>query len=122
MPIKEYISGEKGVIAVYVDERNQSDVIDFLENLAESDQKKVIHLFDLFCRQGRIWNEEKFKKEEGPIWAFKSFQVRILCAFLPGRRKPSVLLLHGLHKKADKLSRSDLDKAQLMFGNILKSI
>ena len=122
MPIKEYISGEKGVIAVYVDERNQSDVIDFLENLAESDQKKVIHLFDLFCRQGRIWNEEKFKKEEGPIWAFKSFQVRILCAFLPGKSKPTVLLLHGLHKKADKLSRSDLDKAQLMFGNILKSI
>ena len=121
MPIKIYVQGEKGDIAAFVDETGKSDVIDFIESLPDSDQKKVANLFNLFCQQGRIWNEVKFKKEEGPIWAFKSFQVRILCAFLPRKPKPTVLLLHGLHKKADKLSRSDLDKAKLIFENILKS-
>jgi hypothetical protein len=122
MPIKIYVQGEKADIAVFIDETGKSDVIDFIESLPDSDQEKVANLFNLFCQQGRIWNEEKFKKEEGRIWAFKSFQVRILCAFLPRKLKPTVLLLHALHKKADRLARSDVKKARFLLDNILKSI
>ncbi|MGO9482845.1 MAG: type II toxin-antitoxin system RelE/ParE family toxin [Candidatus Kryptoniota bacterium] len=121
MSIKEYTSGEKADIVVNVDQGGSCEVTDFIEGLDDSDQRKVLHLFEMFCEQGQIRNEEKFNHEDGPIYAFKSFQVRILCAFLPGRRKRTVILLYGLKKKQDKLPKPDLKKAQLLYDNIVKS-
>lgn len=122
MPVEELASGKNGEIAVYVDYLGQCEVLQFIENLSPSDQKKVLHLFNLFCEMGEIRNEEKFKHEEGKVYAFKSFQIRILCGFLPVTGKRKVVLLHGLKKKTDRLPRSDLKKAQLLFDNIINSI
>lgn len=121
MTLKEYVSGEKASIVVYVDENDQCKVVDFIEELEESDQKKVVHLFKMFCELGQIRNEEKFKNEDGPIYAFKSFQVRILCAFLPITGKRTNVLLLGLKKQRDRIAKSDLKKARLLYDNIMKS-
>ncbi len=122
MSVKEYVSGEKADIVVNVDQGGKCEVADFIDELEESDQKKVVHLFKMFCESGQIRNEEKFKNEDGPIYAFKSFQVRILCAFLPVTGKRTVILLLGLKKQKDRLAKSDLKKAQLLFDNIINSI
>jgi phage-related protein len=122
MTIKQLTSGIKGEIAVQVDEAGRCEVLEFIERLQESDQKKIINLFNLFCTMGEIKNEEKFDHEEGKIYAFKSYQIRFLCAFLPTIGKRRVILLHAFKKKTGRLSKSDLEKAQLLFGKIMKSI
>ncbi len=122
MAIKQLTSGIKGKIAVHVDEAGGCEVLEFIERLQESDQKKIINLFNLFCAQGEIRNEEKFKHEEGKTYAFKSYQIRFLCAFLPTLGKRRVVLLHAFKKKTYRLSKSDLEKAQLLFDKIMKSI
>lgn len=121
MPIKQLKSGIKGEIAVYIDDRGRCEVLDFAEQLPPSDQKKVLNLFNLFCEHGEIRNEEKFKHEDGRIFAFKSFQIRILCAFLPISGKRRVVLLHALKKKTDRLSKADLKKAKQLFDTIRES-
>ena len=121
MPIKQLTSGTKGDIKVYVDDAGRCEVQDFIEALSASDQKKVLNLFRLFCEQGEIRNEEKFRHEDGSIYAFKSFQIRILCGFLPVAGKRTVVLLHALKKKTDKLSKSDLKKAKQLFDTIRES-
>ncbi len=73
MQIKEFVTGEKADIAVLVDEYGGCDVVDFIEKLGEPDQRKVIHLFNMFCAKGEIRNEEKFMHEAGKIFAFKSY-------------------------------------------------
>ncbi len=118
MSVKQIQSGPKGEIAVCVDESGRCQVLEFIEALSEPDQKKVLNLFKLFCDQGEIRNEEKFKHEDGPIYAFKSFQLRILCGFLPVKGKRTIVLVHALKKKTDRLSKSDLKKAKQLLENI----
>ena len=63
----------------------------------------MLALFQRLAEVGRIENRERFKSL-GPrgrgLWEFKSFQIRILGDFRPGRR---LLLAHGLRKKSDEL-------------------
>lgn len=61
---------------------------------------------------GSIHNSQKFKKLEEvdgySIWEFKSFQLRFLGGFAPGR---IFLVAHGLKKKRDAHKRRNLQKA-----------
>jgi hypothetical protein len=77
--------------------------------LDESDRAKVLALFQRLADTGRITNEEKFKRVEGTeLFEFKSFQVRLLGDFRPGHR---FVVTHGLRKKKDKHSKTDIDTA-----------
>ena len=120
LKIREYVAGENANIAVVVNDYGECDVLDFIEGLSESDQRKVVHLFRLFCERGEIRNEEKFKHEAGKIFALKSFQVRILAAFLPASEKRTLVLLHAFKKKSDKLKASDLERAQALYEKTIK--
>ena len=70
----------------------------------------------LFVRmgdEGSIRNEEKFKSIEGTKYcAFKSFQLRVVCRFQPGRR---LILLCGLRKKKDRYPPAEIERANRIF-------
>ncbi len=118
MLIRQLASGSRGEISVHVDETGRCEVLDFIERLSDPDLKRVLNLLRLFCDQGEIRNEEKFQHEEDNIYAFKSFQVRILCTFLPTTGKRLVVLLHAFRKKKSPLSKSDLKKAKLLSDSV----
>jgi len=81
---------------------------EFLEDLDASDQQKLAALFERMAETGKIGNTQKFKKEEGHIFAFKSFRIRV------GRFQVqrTWFLTHGFNKKSDHWPRSELDKAE----------
>jgi phage-related protein len=82
---------------------------DFIEGLERPDQKKVVALLQRAADFGPPINEEKFKKlnSEG-IYEFKSYQVRIFCAFEKGR---IIILTHGFAKKSGKTPRHEIERA-----------
>lgn len=82
-----------------------------MELLPKSDRRKVAALFDLFADFGEIRNREKFVLEEKPIFAFKSFRIRICCFFIPNASRRSIVLTHGFIKKKDDMPKEELDRA-----------
>ena len=118
MPIELLVKGKKADIYAYLKENGESHVVDFIEHLNVSEQKKITRHLEFFAERGELRNREKFRVEEKPIYAFKSFQVRILCFFLPNAVKRSIVLTHGLKKQQDAMSRSELDKANRIYKEI----
>ena len=118
MPHKLYHSGASAEIHVYVNNRGVELVADFIDDLPSQEQKKVVRLIKDFSERGEIKNREKFRLEERSIYAFKSFQVRILCFFLPNSPKKTVVLTHGLKKQKDRLPQSELEKAKRIYEEL----
>lgn len=116
MPIEIYHSGTRADIYVYVSPRGEAPASDFIDDLSESDQKKVVRLLKEFAERGQIRNREKFRVEEKPIYAFKSHQVRILCFYLPDSAKRTIVLTHGLRKKKDYLPAGEMEKALRIYA------
>jgi hypothetical protein len=82
---------------------------EFLDGLPKSDRRKLDVLFEYLGEHGKITNPEKFKKVEDGIWEFKSFQIRILCFYAPGRQ---VMLCNWEIKKRDNLKESTVRTAR----------
>lgn len=84
---------------------------EFLDRLGASDRRKLDVLFEMLGDHGRISNREKFRKlaDTEQIWEFKSFQIRLLCFFAPGKL---VLLAHEVIKKKDKHKKPDVKIAE----------
>src|SRR6266545_5870946 len=81
---------------------------DFFGTLDVPDQAKVLALFQRLAEAGRIMNAEKFKGlgEQGlGLFEFKSFQIRFIGDFRPGKR---FIVAHGLRKKKDDLDAADI--------------
>ena len=71
-------------------------------------QLKVQALLDFAASSWPILNREKYKKVDGPIFEFKSFQVRLLCF----EQTPNlVVLTHGVIKKKNELRKEDIERA-----------
>lgn len=89
-------------------------VEEFIEGLEKADQKKVVALLLRAADFGPPVNEEKFKKlnSEG-IYEFKSYQVRIFCAFGKGK---IIILTHGFVKKSGKTPRNEIERATRLLG------
>lgn len=82
---------------------------EFLDGLSRSERRKLDVLFEMLGEHGRISNREKFKKVEDDIWEFKSFQIRILCFYAPGRQ---MILCNWEIKKRDELKASTVRTAR----------
>ncbi|HKV23944.1 MAG TPA: type II toxin-antitoxin system RelE/ParE family toxin [Candidatus Acidoferrum sp.] len=85
---------------------------DFFDtDLTESERLKFRPPVMRLADDGLVANEERFKKVEGTkdLWEFKLHQVRILGFYMPGAR---FVLAHGLRKKKDRLSKSDIEVAE----------
>ncbi len=81
---------------------------EFFLSLDAADQAKMLALFRMLAETGRIPNREKFKSLGEGLFEFKSFQLRFLGDFRPGRR---FVIAFGLRKKKDKLDRADIETA-----------
>ncbi|HKC12901.1 MAG TPA: type II toxin-antitoxin system RelE/ParE family toxin [Vicinamibacteria bacterium] len=93
------------------DARGQEPAFTFFEGQEAPDQAKILALFQMLAETGRIPNREKFKSlgERGlGLFEFKSFQLRFIGDFRPGKR---FLVAHGLRKKKDELDRVDIETA-----------
>ncbi len=107
------MQGPASVIAYAVDSGGRMPAKEFLESTRGKDapsQQELAGLrqaFKVMTQQGRITNEEQFKKERGEIFGFKKYQARI-AAFRVGN---VWYLTHGFKKKKDKWPESEIDRA-----------
>ncbi len=81
---------------------------EFIDELSESDQQKIAALLSYSADNGPPRNREKFKQLEKDLFEFKSYQIRIFCAF---RGKSMLVLTHGIKKKKDKHDKKDMQRA-----------
>lgn len=111
MAIRLRHTGRNADIYDYIDHRGNSPVEEFIENLSTSDRGKLAALIGLFGDFGEIRNREKFVLEKKPIFAFKSFRVRICCFFIPNAARRSIVLTHGFIKKRNDMPKEELERA-----------
>jgi len=107
---KEYIAfaGEEFSIEWYFDYKGESISLDYLESLDDKEQAKLFELIKLIGNTGIIKNKTKFRYEGNKIYAFKPQPHRFLCFFFEGQK---IIVTNGFHKKADKLPKSEKDRA-----------
>jgi len=87
----------------------RSPALEYLNGLDLDDRLKMKTLFDLLAGQGRITNDEKFKRIKGTeFFEFKSFQLRFPCFW---DSRGFLTLTHGVRKKQDELPKSEIDRA-----------
>lgn len=98
--------GERKTI-IWAEVSGASPAREYFEELTPADKVKILALFERMAEHGQIRNEQKFRKEEGSIWAFKSFQHRLYC-FFDGT---DVVVTNGVRKKSNRASREDLQRA-----------
>ena len=105
--------GKKFVIEYGICTNGSAPAKEFFDSLSERDQAKLMALFVRMGEEGVIRNEEKFKRVEGTeCFAFKSFQIRMICRFQPGGR---LILLCGLWKKKDRYPPTEIERAKRIF-------
>ncbi|MEK7406126.1 MAG: type II toxin-antitoxin system RelE/ParE family toxin [Acidobacteriota bacterium] len=92
----------------------QSPGADFYDALPVGDKAKLDNLFRLLADHGRIANQEKFSRLDRGLFEFKSFQIRMPCAF--ARTRGLVLITHGFYKKKDKTPKQEIDRAWEIFN------
>jgi len=100
--------GAWGAVEYVVLRNGDCPAEEFINSLELPDKAKLARLFRWMAMTGRIRNEEKFKKEQGDIFGFKSFQIRVGC-FQVGQRW---LLTHGFRKKKNHWPDSELKRAE----------
>jgi len=83
-------------------------VSDFIETLAESDQKKMLALLKRSADHGLPQNIEKFRHIRDGLYEFKTFGVRLFCFLHKGKM---IILTHGIIKKRQKGDADAYEKA-----------
>jgi Gp49-like protein DUF891 len=109
-------SGRKIQIEFAVRANGTMPAKEFFDNdLTELERQKLRPPMARLADDGRVANEERFKRVEGTkeLWEFKLHQVRMPGFYLPGGR---FVLTHGLRKKKDRLSKSDIEVAETIRG------
>jgi hypothetical protein len=114
------LDGEKAIIYEFVNETGKSEVTEFQKTLNLSDRKKVVKLLEWMSKTGKILNTEKFVNERGPIFAFKSGQIRIYCFFMPDIIPKTIVLTNACIKKSRKASPAELEKAERIYREITR--
>jgi len=89
---------------------------DFIESLTDKKKAKLEPLIRKLCNTGKVWNKEKFRKLQGPIWELKSDKVRLLC-FKEGN---CWILTNGFLKKGQNTPRKHIDFAMRVRDEDLK--
>jgi hypothetical protein len=101
-------SGPNYPVVCAVRENGNSPAKEFIEQLEAQDKnvlRQFMVLFDRIGREGRIFNKQQFRHEQGEIWSFKKDQHRLPCY----RDGKCFVVTHGFVKKKDKWLKSDFD-------------
>ncbi len=90
----------------------------FMDGLTQAEQIKLSHILQKLLDEGKVWNEQKFKKLEGPIWELKSDMNRLLCF----KHGDCWVLTNGFKKDRQKTERKYIDLAvKVMTEHIQRS-
>ena len=111
--IRRAAEGEWGSVIWATDGNGKSPAMKFFEKkLTDREKAKVVSLFRRMARDGEITDMQKFKKlDDVKGWTlheFKSFQIRFLGTYLPGRE---FIVAIGAKKKKDELMRRYMESA-----------
>ena len=88
--------------------QDECPALEFIDNLEDRDQAKIIQLLNVTADNGTPSNPEKFKKLEKDIWEFKSYQVRLPCFF---EKEKIIVITHGFKKRKNKIPRKQIERA-----------
>ena len=91
-----------------IKENGNSESEVFFESLDDSNKAKIVRIIKRFADIGKIFNNEQFRKVEGPIWEFKNYQTRVLMYHCPNH---CIALTHGFIKKGPKIPKKEIDRA-----------
>lgn len=103
-----------GKINIYgVVSKGRCQVIDYVEELPESDQKQVISLFKLITESGLPRSQQKFRLLGNGIFELKTRGgVRFFC-FQAGALLPNTLIItHGMMKPQSRVLKREAKKAR----------
>ena len=109
--------GEKFIIEWFYDERGYSQSFEYYEELSDTQQRKLLMLFNRIGDFGKINDKTKFRYEGDDIFAFKPTPDRFLSFFVKGSR---IIVSHAFKKKSDKLPPKEKVKAVEYRKNYLK--
>lgn len=104
------ITGAQRTIDCATDASGEQPAFDFLASAEcpAKDRARLVHWFRVIAEHTeRKGTEEAFKFERDGLWAFKSYQARVL-AFQVGR---TWWLTHGFVKKKDKIPPAEFERA-----------
>ena len=79
----------------------------FIEDLDESELRRLDTLFRRMADTGRIHNRKQFKQVDGKVYEFKRYQTRVGCFQVGDRWR----LTHGFVKKSDKWPKREIERA-----------
>ena len=96
--MKEYVAykGTKFTIEWYYTQKNESQALDFFNNLSATDQQKFFHLVKRMGDFGFISDKTKFRNEDDGIYAFKPQPNRFLSFFYEGGK---IIITNAFVKK-----------------------
>src|SRR3989338_6124544 len=100
--------GQKFRIEWYVNEKGESQALEYAEQMPKSHIAKLAQLFKVMGELGQIRNELKFRNEGDKIYAFKPQPYRFLCFFTIGRK---IIITNGFYKDEDKLPQAEKKRA-----------
>lgn len=82
--------------------------MEYVNNLSEERQKKLVNLFRRMGDLGSVFDKTKFRNEGDQIYAFKTQPDRYLCFFYIGKK---IIITNAFEKKTDKLPKQEKLKA-----------
>jgi hypothetical protein len=88
---------------------------EFVKGLTEAEQVKLSRILQKLIDTGKVWNEEKFKHLDGPIYEMKSDENRLLC-FQTGN---CWVLTNGFKKDSQKTWRNYIALAKTIMNEHL---
>jgi len=100
--------GQKFRIEWYVDEKGESQALEYAEKMPKSHIGKLAQLFKVMGDLGQIRNKTKFRNEGDKIYAFKPQPYRFLCFFTVGQK---IIITNGFYKDEDKLPLTEKKRA-----------
>lgn len=114
MTTHETVLYQNNLIFIVVgDERESTDVYDFIrDNVSEDERKQILGtLGAMNISLTRYCNRVKFKHVEGKIYELKQFQIRIACYWRDSR---TLVAFMAFRKKKDKWKKSELERARTL--------
>ena len=110
-------------IVFYLDERGQSPVEDFLDQLDEKTQLRFAWSIEQLRQRNLRAQAPLVKPLEGKLWEVREESrgniYRVLYLFLTGRR---IVLIHGFQKKTQKTPRREIEIAQQRLDDFIRRI
>lgn len=119
--MKEFIAyhGEAFTIEWFLDEKGESEPLDFFETLSNVQKRKILMLFKRIGDFGRISDITKFRNEGDKIFAFKSHPERFLSFFYTGKK---IVVTNGFRKKTQKLPTQEKNLALKRMVNYISRV